>query len=394
MWACDLAEKAAQQACATVKHVTEMAKLSENLSGQSTQSPPTSGQSTQSPPTSGQSTQSPPTSGQSTQSPPTSGQSTQSPPTSGQSVQSPPTSTTTNSNTDPDSDELNIFASQFAGTGVFLDIKAYRKPKAASSTQSPSTMKAGGHPPIKTIDKCPPNVGRSDEKCLFTIAHSSSGPPPFTVTPLKGGKPFIANKYKLSERAKAKKFDIKDPKDKAKINAVMENVKKQHASLFAKEETLFKTSHRNRQKEVSSSHRYTSNLGTEGLYTGSAPHSIHGTTSNLSHGTVSIPSHETTPHKDFEFSQPDINSTDLMSQFNSIRDLQESHEDSERYESEYSMPFGNDKIGLKENNIFLMINKSYEKHRTADEFIEGNKPSSGNSKSKKALMPSHPLKRE
>ena len=343
LWACDLAEQASHQACTTVKHVTEMTQLSEKLAGQPTQIPSTSTE-----------------------------------------IKDP--------NPKADSDELDQFAGQFAGTGVFLDIENYRN-QMASATQSPNTMSSAGHPPIKTIDKCPPGVGQANEKCFFTITHSSSGgPPPFTVTPLKGGKAFIVNKYKLSERAKAKKFEIKDPKDKAKIDVVMENVKKRHASLFEKAEKLFKASSRDRQQESSSLQRYVSNWGKEGLNTGIATHSIHGANS-MSHGTVSDLSQEavTASHADSEFTHPVIDNTNLISQFNSMRDLQENYGNSEQYESEHSMPFGKDKIGLKENNLFFMANESYEKHRKADEFIEGNnKPSPAKPKpksKKKVLIP-------
>ena len=54
----------------------------------------------------------------------------------------------------------------------------------------------------------------------------------------------------------------------------------------------------------------------------------------------------------------------LMSQFRGRKKLKRD------IVGEKSITFGEDKIGVTEDNIFLMVNKTYEEHRKANEFIE------------------------
>ena len=54
----------------------------------------------------------------------------------------------------------------------------------------------------------------------------------------------------------------------------------------------------------------------------------------------------------------------LLSQFNKKRKM------SRDLVGEKAVTFGEDKIGVTEDNIFLMVHRAYEKHREEGEFIE------------------------
>ena len=209
---------------------------------------------------------------------------------------------------------------------------------------------------VTMTQTCPTAEGQ----CSYTMptdpgAFAGNSPPSVTVNPLDGGKPWKAS-MDISD------IDMNDPEIKKAMEELEKNQAPLHKQLAALEQELDLPSSADGDFGLNGSISPDSDSG-KSKKSGKGEGEFAGNNVYGSDDEGGSARGKKTPHKN------------LMSQFRGRKNLKRD------IIGEKSITFGEDKIGVTEDNIFLMTNRTYEEYRKANEFIEDPIPSVSSSES-------------
>lgn len=207
--------------------------------------------------------------------------------------------------------------------------------------------------------ECPEGVGKSGDNCTYEVSTLSSGQAPkVTVTPL-GGTPWVAPIPPEGS------FSVNDPN----IQNALKTVKGKQGPLYKEAATLASElgAGAGGMDMGSGEGDFDGGVGGVGGVFGKEGPSFASSFAGGRGGPGGVEDIEDDPGEDDDEEDDGGRRSpykNLLSQFNRKKNLKRD------LVGEKAVTFGEDKIGVMEDNIFLMVNRTYEKHRRHDEFIE------------------------